>query len=72
MAIKKTGKYKGKSNTLGGGGRFQRVVDKIKAKGVPEKRARAIAAVEGRKKLGKKKFQKLAAQGRKRQARKGK
>ena len=70
MAIKTSGTYKGKSNRLGGGGRFQQVVDKIKKKGVSEKRARAIAAVQGRKKYGKAKFQKMAAAGRRRTSKK--
>lgn len=68
MAIKKTGTYKGKSNKLGGGGRFAQVVDKLKAKGIPMKRAKAIAANQGRTKYGKKRFQKMAATGRRRQA----
>ena len=68
MAIKTTGTYKGKSNRLGGGGRFQQVVDAITRKGVSASRARAIAATEGRKKYGKAKFQKMAAAGRRRQS----
>lgn len=70
MAIKTTGTYKGKSNRLGGGGRFQQVVDKV-MKSHPKggiKEARAIAAIEGRKKYGKAKFQKMAAAGRRRQS----
>jgi hypothetical protein len=38
------GTYKGKSLRPGGGGRFQRMVDRLKARGYSEKRARAIAA----------------------------
>ncbi len=54
-SIKKTGKFKGKSNKLGGGGRFAQLVAKGKSP--------ALAAYIGRKSLGKKKFQKLAAKG---------
>ncbi len=49
---KKTGSFQGKSNKLGGGGRFAQ----LKAKGMNP----ALAAYIGRKKYGKKKFQKLA------------
>lgn len=72
MAIKKTGTYKGKSNKLGGGGRFQQVVDKVMASNPAGglKEAKAIAAIQGRKELGKAKFQKLAVAGRKRAAEK--
>jgi len=66
MALKKTGTYKGKSNRVGGGGRFKQVVDAIERKGVSAKRAKAIAAAAGRKKYGKTRFQKMAATGRKR------
>jgi len=66
MALKKTGTYKGKSNRVGGGGRFKQVVDAIERKGVSAKRAKAIAAAAGRKKYGKTRFQRLAAQGKKR------
>ena len=64
MALKKTGTYKGKSNKLGGGGRFQQVRDKAAASGATD--PDAVAAAIGRKSLGKAKFQKLAAAGRKR------
>ena len=71
--IKKTGKTGNKSNKLGGGGRFQQVVDKIMAShpkgGIKE--AKAVAAIAGRKALGAKKFNKLAVAGRKRAAKKG-
>ena len=65
-AIKKTGTFKGKSNKLGGGGRFAQVAAKAGggAKGA------AIAAAVGRKSLGKAKFQELAAKGKKRVAKK--
>lgn len=60
--IKKTGSYKGKSNKLGGGGRFAQLA----AKAGGGKKGAAIAAAVGRKSLGKAKFQKLAVAGRKR------
>lgn len=64
--MKKTGTYKGKSNKLGGGGRFQQMVDGImRNSGMTLEKAKAIAAALGRKNLGKKKFQALAAKGRK-------
>lgn len=47
---------------LGGGGRFAKLEDNLKGK-VSD--PAAVAAVIGRKKLGKKKFQKLAAKGKK-------
>lgn len=52
--------YKGKSLKPGGGGQFAKLRDKLAAKGAenPE----ALAAFIGRKKLGKKKFDKLSAQ----------
>ncbi len=53
--IKKTGKFEGKSNKLGGGGRFKQ----LEAQG----KSPALAAYIGRKSLGKAKFQKLAAKG---------
>jgi hypothetical protein len=59
--IKTTGKSFGKSNRLGGGGRFAQVA----AKAGGGKKGAAIAAMVGRKSLGKKKFQELAAKGRK-------
>lgn len=61
--IKKTGKFQGKSNKLGGGGRFAQVVAKVSAKGA--KNPKALAAFIGRKSLGKAKFQKLAKKGKK-------
>lgn len=59
--IKKTGTFKGKSNKLGGGGRFAQVA----AKAGGGKKGAAIAAMVGRRSLGKKKFQSLAAAGKK-------
>ncbi len=64
--LKKTGSFMGKSNKLGGGGRFAQLKSKIMASGKSVSAAAAIAASIGRKALGKKKFQSLAAKGRKR------
>lgn len=60
--IKTTGTYQGKSNNLGGGGRFAQLAAKAGggAKGA------AIAAAIGRKKYGNKKMAQMAAKGRKR------
>jgi hypothetical protein len=55
--IKKSGTYKGKSNKLGGGGRFKQMTDSGMSP--------ALAASIGRKTLGKKKFQRLAADAKK-------
>ena len=63
--------YKGKPLRPGGGGRFARLVDELKARGYSEKRARAVAATVGRKKYGSKRMSQWAAQGRKRRSRKG-
>ena len=57
MALKKTGTTKGKSNKLGGGGRFQQLLDQGKSP--------ALAADIGRKKYGAKKMGSMAAKGRK-------
>jgi hypothetical protein len=66
--VKKTGTYKGKSNKIGGGGRFKQTVDAIMSSnpkgGIKE--ARAIAATQGRKRYGKKRFAQMSAKGRKR------
>ncbi len=63
-SIKKTGTFKGKSNKLGGGGRFAQVVSKVSGKkGVYN--PKGLAAYIGRKSLGKEKFQKLASKARK-------
>jgi len=64
--------YKGKSTKPGGGGHFLMVVDALMKEGKSEDAAKAIAATQGRKKLGKKKFQQLAVAGRKRAMRKKK
>lgn len=53
--LKKTGTTDGKPNKLGGGGRFQQLENQGKSP--------ALAAYIGRKKLGKKTFQALAAKG---------
>ena len=49
---------------LGGGGRYEKLIGSLEKKGVRE--PRALAAYIGRKKLGKAKFQSLAAKGRRR------
>ena len=59
---KKTG---GKSMEPGGGGRFAAMVAGLKKKGKSEDSAKAIAASIGRNKYGKKKFQDMAAKGKK-------
>lgn len=53
-----------KSMEPGGGGRFAKMVSKLKGKGKSEESAKAIAASIGRKKYGKSKFQEMAAKGR--------
>ncbi len=60
-AIKTTGTFKGKSNRLGGGGRFAQLAAKAGggAKGA------AIAAAAGRAKYGAKKMAQMSAAGRK-------
>lgn len=60
--IKKAGKFKGKSNKLGGGGRFAQVVTKV-SKEKEVYNPKGLAAYIGRKSLGKKKFQSLAVKG---------
>jgi len=54
---------------LGGGGRFQKLERSLKGK-VSD--PAAVAAAIGRKKYGTKKFQQMAAKGRKRSSKKGK
>jgi len=49
---------------LGGGGRYEKLVSSLESKGVKD--PAALAASIGRKKLGSKKFQSLAAKGRRR------
>lgn len=60
---------KSKSMKLGGGGRFQKLERSLKGK-VSD--PAAVAAAIGRKKYGTKKFQQMAAKGRKRSSKKGK
>ena len=54
-----------KSMKPGGGGRFAKMKAKLKGK---VRKPAAVAAAIGRKKYGKKRFQKMAATGRKRAA----
>ncbi len=63
--IKKTGKSFGKSNKMGGGGRFKQVEHAVAGKKGVYNPA-GLAAYIGRKSLGKNKFQSLAAKGKKR------
>jgi hypothetical protein len=63
-AVKTTGTYKGKSNKLGGGGRFAQIADKAGG----GKKGAAIAAAIGRRKYGAKKMAAMSAAGRKRKA----
>ncbi len=56
-----------KSMKPGGGGRFKKLVSKLKGK---VRNPKAVAAAIGRKKYGKKKMAKWAAAGRKRAAKK--
>ena len=62
--------YKGKSMRPGGGGAFAKLVDKLKAKGKVSN-PKAVAASIGRKKIGKAKMAKYAAQGKHRASMKG-
>lgn len=66
------GTYHGKSLAKGGGGRFARMEDALMRKGYSEESAGAITASRGREKYGKGEFQRMAAAGRKRAARKRK
>ncbi len=65
--IKTAGKFKGKSNKLGGGGRFAQMEAKLKGK---VSNPGAVAAMIGRKKYGTKKMASMAAKGKKRAAKK--
>ena len=49
---------------LGGGGRYEKLIGSLEKKGVRE--PKALAAAIGRKKLGRERFQSLAAKGRRR------
>ncbi len=62
LKFKKGGK---KTMEPGGGGRFAKLVSKMKGEGKSEDSAKAIAASIGRKKYGKSKFQEMAAAGKK-------
>ncbi len=62
LKFKKGGK---KTMEPGGGGRFAKMVNKMKGDGKSEESAKAIAASIGRKKYGKSKFQEMAAAGKK-------
>lgn len=64
MAIKTTGKTKGKSNKPGGGGRFEQVKEAVERSGA--RNPAAVAAAVGRKKYGSKKMTKMAQVGKKR------
>ena len=63
--------YRGKSLQPGGGGRFAKLVDQLRARGYSTQRARAVAATIGRRKYGAKQMAIWAAAGRKRNRRKG-
>ena len=67
---KKAKKYKGKSMRPGGGGRFAKLVDKLKSSGKSEESAKAIAAAAGREKYGAAKMKQMAKAGKKRAAKK--
>lgn len=70
--------YKGKSLKLGGGGQFAKLTDQVAAgcekKGMSPVKAKAIgaavAAKQGRKKLGIERFAQLSVMGKKRAAKK--
>lgn len=64
MALRSQMLYKGKSMTPGGGGRFAKLTDQLKAEGKSSASANAIAASIGRKKYGAKKMGMFAAKGR--------
>ena len=54
---------------LGGGGRYEKLIGSLEKKGVKD--PAALASYIGRKKLGKSKFQSLAAKGRRRAMKEG-
>jgi len=62
--------YRGKSLRPGGGGRFARLKDELRRKGI--KNPSAVAAEIGRRKYGKKRMTEMAVAGRKRALRKRK
>ena len=57
---------KAKSMKLGGGGRFEKLEEKLEAKGKSPKAAQAIAAAAGRAKYGSAKMAAMSAAGRRR------
>lgn len=61
-------KTKGKSDKPGGGGRFAKLANKMYGEGMSKEGAAAAAASAGRRKYGKKRFQEMAAAGRRRAA----
>lgn len=69
MPKKKTAK---KTMRPGGGGRFKKLVGKLKKQGKSASSAKKIAAAVGRRKFGAKRMAKFSAQGRKRAARRRK
>lgn len=68
MARKKKSAKKEKKPPLGSGERFKKLTKQLAAKGAEN--PKALAAWIGRKKYGKKRFQELAAKGKKRKAKK--
>lgn len=54
-----------KKAKLGSGARFKALSQKVQAQGYSKESANAVAAAVGRAKYGKKKFQAMAAKGRK-------
>lgn len=62
--------YKGKSTRLGGGGKFQKGVDEMMAKGMSEDYARRVMAKRGMQKYGAGQMMTWAQAGKKRAARK--
>lgn len=66
--IKTTGSFKGKSNKLGGGGRFAQLKSKLSGK---VSNPGGVAAMIGRKKYGAKKMTKMATTGKKKSMSKG-
>jgi len=69
-SLEEAKKYKGKSMRKGGGGRFAKLVDKLKSSGKSEESAKAIAASVGRKKYGTKEMARMAKAGKKRASKK--
>jgi len=61
--MKESGKHEKKEPKLGSGERYKKLVGDLEKRGVKD--PKALAAYIGRKKYGKAKFQKLAAEGKK-------